>query len=100
VLYTLDGETVRCQQVEGRVDKQKVMRVVSQWVGGQSYPELTFRQPMDTRLGAVKRLQAGAERDCIRLSGGGRVKVVRVEPAQYEFVYRHLEQHCTAAGKN
>ena len=97
LLFTLDGETVSCQRIKGKTDKEKVTRAFGEWVGGQSQPSLRVCGMKTARLDCVKKLTADPARNRIRLGGVKQVPVVCVEPQQMEPVLNCLRQHCPNA---
>ena len=96
-LYTMDETMVSRQQVDGRADKQKVVRVVSEWVGGQSYPELTFKKAEQARFDDVRSIRPNRKRSCIRLGGAYACDLIRAEPQQMDFLLEHLNVYCPQA---
>jgi len=96
-LYTMDEVSVSRQQVNGRADKQKVVRVVSEWVGGQSYPELTFKKAEQARFEEVRSIRMDRKRSCIRLGGTYACDKLWAEPQQVDFLLECLKRHCPQA---
>ena len=92
LLFTLDEESVSCQQVKGKTDKEKVTHAFAEWVGGQSQPSLRVCSQRSVRLNQVKSLAADPERNCIRLRGAKRAPVVYAEPQQFQVVLDKLNQ--------
>ncbi len=94
VLFTLDEDTISCQQIKGKTDKEKVTHAFAQWVGGQSQPSLRVCGQRTARLDCVKKLVADPERNHIRLQGAKGLNTVFAEQQQISTVMDYLKQHC------
>ena len=97
ILFTMDANVIRSQQVDGRCTKQKAVRVISEWVGGQSYPELQFKQPVVSDFSRVGRVRSIPKRNTILVCCSANVHPIYVEPQQLDFVLEHLKTHCPDA---
>lgn len=97
LLFTMDEQTLSCQQVRGKTDKEKVTRAFAEWVGGQSQPSLRVRGLRAVGLERVKKLTVEPARDRVRLRGAGKAPAVFAEPGQMETVLDFLRRHCPNA---
>lgn len=94
LLFTMDEQTISCQQVKGKTDREKVTHAFAQWVGGQSQPSLRVCGLRMVRLDCVKKLAAHPERNRIRLGGVKRGLSIFAEPQQFQTVLDWLKRHC------
>ncbi len=94
LLFTMDENTLSCQQVKGKTDKEKVTHAFAEWVGGQSQPSLRVCGMRTARLDCVKEIAADPDRNCIRLRGPKKAPAVFAEPQQIPVVLDYLKRHC------
>ena len=95
ILYILDRDAVSAQRVKGKVGRDRVFALISQWTGGQSYPSLHFDPPIQRKLAYVTEAQSLPDRGCIRLDGGQGKLDLYGDPAQLDAVHAlllHVQQ--------
>lgn len=95
LLFTMDEETLSCQRVKGKGDKETVTHAFAEWVGGQSQPSLRVCGLRTVRLGCVKKLAAHPERNRIRLRGAKGAPTVFAGPQQFQTVLDWLKERCS-----
>ncbi len=93
LVYALDEETVSCQQVKGKVNKEKVTHAFAVWVGGQSQPAVRVSSMREVPLCAVRAIVPDFKRSRIKLRGK-RSLAISTEPRQFQVVLDHLRRSC------
>lgn len=93
LVYTLDEQTVSCQQVKGKARKEKVTHAFAVWVGGQSQPAVRVCSLRETPLGDVRAVEAEPKKQRIRLRGKKSL-ALRVETQQFQPVLDYLKAYC------
>ena len=93
LLFTADEISVSCQQVKGKTNKEKVVRAIAAWVGGQSQPALRFHDADTCRFDGVSTIRPDHKHHTIRMDG----LTVLTEEAQFPLVLDYFKRQCPEA---
>lgn len=93
LLFTADEAMVTCQQVKGKMNKEKVAHAIAAWVGGQSQPALRFHDADTCRFDGVSTIHPDSRRHTIRLGN----LTVLAEEAQFSLVLDYFKKQCSQA---
>lgn len=91
-VFTLGADTVTCQQVKGKNDKEKVTHAFAVWVGGQSQPAVRVSSLREMRLGDVRGLAVHPTCGRIKLRGKKGVTLY-ADPQQVPVVLGCLKEY-------
>lgn len=93
LVFTADEETVSCQQVKGKMTKEKVAHAIAVWVGGQSQPALRFYDADTCSFERVSTIRALPAKNTIRIG----TLTVLADEAAFPLVLDYFKRQCPEA---
>ena len=93
LLFTADEVTVSCQQVKGKMNKEKVSHAIAAWVGGQSQPALRFYDAATCRFDRVSTIRSDPGHHAIRIG----TLTVRADEDAFPLVLDYFKRKCPDA---